>query len=211
MLSSLWSSQCQLTWNARKQQRTFLPLLAGLFHPLVIPKNSFSVFAFFFLLFLFCAFQFQYSNEAKLPQVIAFLSCILPCQLILSIFSSVTLHKCRTFSHSFSCSFVVMLHSESLPNFHCGNRGMFLVWSLWAAKRVWFQRNMFLIAMCHWFQQEAGEVWKQWFMFCSSFQIPIPSVPVFQPSTPIPERLEAVQRYIRELQYPFLLPYSLVW
>ncbi|RMC00642.1 hypothetical protein DUI87_23259 [Hirundo rustica rustica] len=31
-------------------------------------------------------------------------------------------------------------------------------------------------------------------------KIPIPSVPVFQPSTPIPERLEAVQRYIRELQ-----------
>lgn len=44
-------------------------------------------------------------------------------------------------------------------------------------------------------------------MFRSSFQIPIPSVPVFQPSTPIPERLEAVQRYIRELQYPLLLPY----
>ncbi|XP_009472806.1 PREDICTED: vasohibin-1 [Nipponia nippon] len=36
---------------------------------------------------------------------------------------------------------------------------------------------------------------------CSAFQIPIPSVPAFQPSTPIPERLEAVQRYIRELQY----------
>ncbi|XP_035184148.1 tubulinyl-Tyr carboxypeptidase 1 isoform X2 [Oxyura jamaicensis] len=32
-------------------------------------------------------------------------------------------------------------------------------------------------------------------------EIPIPSVPAFQPSTPIPERLEAVQRYIRELQY----------
>ncbi|MBV99783.1 Vasohibin-1, partial [Eschrichtius robustus] len=32
--------------------------------------------------------------------------------------------------------------------------------------------------------------------------IPIPSVPTFQPSTPVPERLEAVQRYIRELQYP---------
>ncbi|XP_043328560.1 tubulinyl-Tyr carboxypeptidase 1 isoform X1 [Cervus elaphus] len=31
--------------------------------------------------------------------------------------------------------------------------------------------------------------------------IPIPSVPTFQPSTPVPERLEAVQRYIRELQY----------
>ncbi|XP_045307601.1 tubulinyl-Tyr carboxypeptidase 1 isoform X5 [Leopardus geoffroyi] len=29
--------------------------------------------------------------------------------------------------------------------------------------------------------------------------IPIPSVPTFQPSTPVPERLEAVQRYIREL------------
>lgn len=25
---------------------------------------------------------------------------------------------------------------------------------------------------------------------------------MFQPSTPVPERLEAVQRYIRELQYP---------
>lgn len=33
-------------------------------------------------------------------------------------------------------------------------------------------------------------------------KIPIPSVPTFQPTTPIPERLEAVQRYIRELQYP---------
>ncbi|XP_072479275.1 tubulinyl-Tyr carboxypeptidase 1 isoform X2 [Notamacropus eugenii] len=30
---------------------------------------------------------------------------------------------------------------------------------------------------------------------------PIPSVPTFQPSTSIPERLEAIQRYIRELQY----------
>lgn len=27
-------------------------------------------------------------------------------------------------------------------------------------------------------------------------------MPTFQPSTPVPERLEAVQRYIRELQYP---------
>ncbi|XP_009210261.1 tubulinyl-Tyr carboxypeptidase 1 isoform X2 [Papio anubis] len=32
-------------------------------------------------------------------------------------------------------------------------------------------------------------------------KIPIPSVPTFQPSTPVPERLEAVQRYIRELHY----------
>ncbi|KAF7251563.1 Tubulinyl-Tyr carboxypeptidase 1 [Varanus komodoensis] len=32
-------------------------------------------------------------------------------------------------------------------------------------------------------------------------KIPIPSVPMLQPSTPIPERLEAIQRYIRELQY----------
>ncbi|XP_025057503.1 vasohibin-1, partial [Alligator sinensis] len=32
-------------------------------------------------------------------------------------------------------------------------------------------------------------------------KIPIPSVPAFQLSTPIPERLEAIQRYIRELQY----------
>ncbi|KAF6133658.1 vasohibin 1 [Phyllostomus discolor] len=32
-------------------------------------------------------------------------------------------------------------------------------------------------------------------------KIPIPTVPTFQPSTPVPERLEAVQRYIRELQY----------
>uniref|UniRef100_A0A803XR78 Vasohibin 1 n=1 Tax=Meleagris gallopavo TaxID=9103 RepID=A0A803XR78_MELGA len=49
--------------------------------------------------------------------------------------------------------------------------------------------------------KEAGEVSKWRFMVCSLFQIPIPSVPAFQPSTPIPERLEAVQRYIRELQY----------
>lgn len=112
-----------------------------------------------FLLFLFCAFQFQYSNGVTLPQMIAFLSCILPCQLILSILSDATLHKCMTFSCSFSCSSVVMPHSDSLPNFHCGNRGMFLVWLLWA-KRVWFQRNILPIAMCHWVQQEAGEVWK---------------------------------------------------
>ncbi|XP_059987805.1 tubulinyl-Tyr carboxypeptidase 1 isoform X1 [Lagenorhynchus albirostris] len=39
-------------------------------------------------------------------------------------------------------------------------------------------------------------------------KIPIPSVPTFQPSTPVPERLEAVQRYIRELQYP---PWSGSW
>ncbi|XP_053140200.1 tubulinyl-Tyr carboxypeptidase 1 isoform X1 [Hemicordylus capensis] len=32
-------------------------------------------------------------------------------------------------------------------------------------------------------------------------KIPIPSVPTLQPSTLIPERLEAIQRYIRELQY----------
>ncbi|XP_017204918.1 tubulinyl-Tyr carboxypeptidase 1 [Oryctolagus cuniculus] len=32
-------------------------------------------------------------------------------------------------------------------------------------------------------------------------KIPVPSVPTFQPTTPVPERLEAVQRYIRELQY----------
>lgn len=102
-----------------------------------------------FLLFLFCAFQFQYSDEAMLPQMIAFLSYILSCQLILSIFSNVTLHKCKTFSNSFSCSSVVITHSESFPNFHCGNRGMFLVWSLWAAKRVWFQRNILPVAMCH--------------------------------------------------------------
>lgn len=94
-----------------------------------------------FLLFLFCAFQFQYSNGVMLPQMIAFLSCILPCQLILSILSNVALHKCTTFSCSFSCSSVVMPHSESFPNFHCGNRGMFLVWLLWA-KGVWFQRNI---------------------------------------------------------------------
>lgn len=39
----------------------------------------------------------------------------------------------------------------------------------------------------------------------SPMQIPIPSVPTLQPSTLIPERLEAIQRYIRELQYPFYL------
>ncbi|CAM5122592.1 unnamed protein product [Eretmochelys imbricata] len=32
-------------------------------------------------------------------------------------------------------------------------------------------------------------------------KIPTPSVPALQPSTPIPERLEAIQRYIKELQY----------
>lgn len=88
----------------------------------------------FFLLFLFHAFQFQYSNEAMLPQMIAFLSRILPCQLMLSISSNVKLHKCRTFPHGFSCSSVVMPHSEFLLNFHCGNRGVLLVWSHRAAK-----------------------------------------------------------------------------
>ncbi|XP_043929831.1 tubulinyl-Tyr carboxypeptidase 1 [Protopterus annectens] len=32
-------------------------------------------------------------------------------------------------------------------------------------------------------------------------KVPIPCVPTFQPSTLVPERLEAIQRYIRELQY----------
>ncbi|KAK1894089.1 Tubulinyl-Tyr carboxypeptidase 1 [Dissostichus eleginoides] len=32
-------------------------------------------------------------------------------------------------------------------------------------------------------------------------KIPIPSVPTFQPTTTIPQRLEAIQKYIRELQY----------
>lgn len=37
---------------------------------------------------------------------------------------------------------------------------------------------------------------------CSVPQIPIPSVPTYQPTTPIPQRLEAIQKYIRDLQYP---------
>lgn len=37
---------------------------------------------------------------------------------------------------------------------------------------------------------------------CSVPQIPIPSVPTYQPTTTIPQRLEAIQKYIRELQYP---------
>lgn len=37
---------------------------------------------------------------------------------------------------------------------------------------------------------------------CSVLQIPIPSVPTYQPTTTIPQRLEAIQKYIRELQYP---------
>ncbi|XP_041827424.1 tubulinyl-Tyr carboxypeptidase 1 isoform X2 [Melanotaenia boesemani] len=32
-------------------------------------------------------------------------------------------------------------------------------------------------------------------------KIPVPSVPTYQPTTPIPSRLEAIQKYIRELQY----------
>lgn len=32
-------------------------------------------------------------------------------------------------------------------------------------------------------------------------KIPTPSVPTFQPSTTLPDRLEAIQRYIRDLQY----------
>lgn len=34
-------------------------------------------------------------------------------------------------------------------------------------------------------------------------QIPIPSVPTYQPTTTVLQRLEAIQKYIRELQYPF--------
>lgn len=37
---------------------------------------------------------------------------------------------------------------------------------------------------------------------CSLPQVPVPSVPTYQPTTPIPQRLEAIQKYIRELQYP---------
>ncbi|KAG7237255.1 hypothetical protein INR49_032588 [Caranx melampygus] len=33
-------------------------------------------------------------------------------------------------------------------------------------------------------------------------KIPVPSVPTYQPTTTIPQRLEAIQKYIRELQYP---------
>ncbi|KAG9336484.1 hypothetical protein JZ751_002831 [Albula glossodonta] len=32
-------------------------------------------------------------------------------------------------------------------------------------------------------------------------KIPIPSVPTYQPATPVPHRLEAIQKYIRDLQY----------
>lgn len=59
------------------------------------------------------------------PSVITFLSHVLPCQLILSHSSNVMLPKCRTLSHSFSCSSVVVLHSESLSSCQCGNSGMF--------------------------------------------------------------------------------------
>lgn len=41
---------------------------------------------------------------------------------------------------------------------------------------------------------------------CSVPQIPVPSVPTYQPTTPIPQRLEAIQKYIRELQYPLHEP-----
>lgn len=37
---------------------------------------------------------------------------------------------------------------------------------------------------------------------CSVPQIPVPSVPTYQPTTPIPQRLETIQKYIRDLQYP---------
>lgn len=33
-------------------------------------------------------------------------------------------------------------------------------------------------------------------------QIPVPTVPTYQPTTSIPHRLEAIQKYIRDLQYP---------
>lgn len=39
---------------------------------------------------------------------------------------------------------------------------------------------------------------------CFVPQIPIPSVPTYQPTTTIPQRLEAIQKYIRELQYPLI-------
>lgn len=40
-------------------------------------------------------------------------------------------------------------------------------------------------------------------LLLSCLQIPLPSVPTLQPPTVVPERLEAIQRYIRDLQYPF--------
>ncbi|KAK1792932.1 hypothetical protein P4O66_001654 [Electrophorus voltai] len=33
-------------------------------------------------------------------------------------------------------------------------------------------------------------------------KVPIPTVPTYQPATSIPLRLEAIQKYIRDLQYP---------
>uniref|UniRef100_A0A667YAZ9 Vasohibin 1 n=1 Tax=Myripristis murdjan TaxID=586833 RepID=A0A667YAZ9_9TELE len=36
-------------------------------------------------------------------------------------------------------------------------------------------------------------------------KIPVPSVPTYQPTTTIPQRLEAIQKYIRDLQYPSLM------
>ncbi|RXN37932.1 vasohibin-1 [Labeo rohita] len=39
-------------------------------------------------------------------------------------------------------------------------------------------------------------------------KIPVPSVPTFQPNSSIPQRLEAIQKYIRDLQYPFTLVYQ---
>lgn len=38
---------------------------------------------------------------------------------------------------------------------------------------------------------------------CSVPQIPPPTVPTYQPTTTIPQRLEAIQKYIRDLQYPY--------
>jgi len=61
------------------------------------------------LSFLFCAFQFAYSNGPRLPCVIVFLSHILPCQLILSNFLPVTLPNSRILWGIFSCSSVVLL------------------------------------------------------------------------------------------------------
>lgn len=101
MLSSLCPGQCQLLQDSRRQEGTCKPLLQWLW------GNLFSIFA--SLSFLFCAFQFAYSNGPRLPCVIVFLSHILPCQLILSNFLPVTLPNSRILWGIFSCSSVVLL------------------------------------------------------------------------------------------------------
>ncbi|TRY54892.1 hypothetical protein DNTS_011006 [Danionella cerebrum] len=51
-------------------------------------------------------------------------------------------------------------------------------------------------------QMELLQLPHQYSDACTQWEIPVPCVPSFQPGVSVPQRLEAVQKYIRDLQYP---------